>query len=435
MREVTLKPNTLALAVSLGTAVLLFTSTGCGKARVPAVAPTPQAMAISNHLAIIATRGEPVTLGQLDRSYAQPSPAQDAGPLYIAAFAALRSSDTGSSSFLTDNQEALPLLIQAANRPLCRYPIALTNGARVLLPHLGKLKTCAALLRQEAVNQAAHGNAEAAATTLLAGIRLARSLDNEPLLLSKRVQIEGLNMACEGLVDSLNRQAFSEAQLVRLMAALQDAEPAIDLHRAVVGERSILVSVFGSSDEGLAEAMAMEGGGAAPMVSLRSYRSEGHLEGDFAFALDFMSNLVAAVALPYPQALEAAASMKVPGFVEATAGRQAFSAVLLPRFSNLAGKGAEALSRIRMTQAVLAVERYRGKHGGALPASLADLSAEWPTGIPTDPFDGQPLRYRKLPTAGYTVWSVGPNRIDDSGSAEEPDGKTPLDVVQTILRN
>ncbi len=433
MRDVNLKLN--AMAMGLSTAVLLFTSTGCGKTRVPAVAPTPQAMTISNHLATIAAAGEPVSLGQLDRSYAQPSPAQDAGPLYLAAFAALRSSDANSPSFLADNQAALPLLIQAADRSSCRYPIALTNGLLVLAPHLTKLRTSAALLGQEALRQATRGNPDAATTAVLAGIRLARSLDNEPRLISKRVQLAALALTCESLLDSLNKQAFTDAECVRLMAALHDAEPAMGFHRALVGERAILVSVFESSDEGLSQAMAMEGGGAAPTMSLHSYRSEGHLEGDFSFALDFMSNLVATVALPYPQALDASATLKVPGYVEATSGKQVFSAMLLPKPAEFVFQGEGAVARLRICQTVLAVERYRRKQGGTLPHTLADVSAELVNGVPKDPFDGQPLRYRKLPTVGYTVWSVGPNRIDDGGSAASPDSKRPLDLVGTILHN
>ena len=47
----------------------------------------------------------------------------------------------------------------------------------------------------------------------------------------------------------------------------------------------------------------------------------------------------------------------------------------------------------------------------------------------------EPLRYRKLPTGGFAVWSVGPNRIDDGGSVEKPGSKAPLDLVGTILRD
>jgi hypothetical protein len=420
--------------LTLAAVVLVVASTGCGKGKNAAPLPTPKSLAISNHLAAIAAAGEPVTLDQLDRYYRHPPSAQDAGPLYLEAFAALRSSDVRSPTSKAKPQNALPLLIQAADRPACRYPIALTNGALALLPHLSQLKAGAEFLGQEAVSQAARGNTEAATTTLLAGLRLARSLDHEPLQISKRVQLAALAVTCESLLGSLRKQGFTDAQLLRLMVALHESEPAIGFHRAMVGERAILVAVFQSSDEGLATAMAAEGGGASPVLSLRSYRLEGHLEGDFAFALDFMSNLVATVALPYPQALDAAASLKVPGFVEATSGSRVFSAMLLPKPAELVGKGAQAMAHLRICQAVLAVERYRLKHGGALPASLTEVAAELPKGIPPDPFDGQPLRYRQISAGGYAVWSSGTNRKDDGGSSEGPDSRNPLDLVKTMVR-
>jgi hypothetical protein len=80
------------------------------------------------------------------------------------------------------------------------------------------------------------------------------------------------------------------------------------------------------------------------------------------------------------------------------------------------------------------VERYRLKHDGALPNSLADVSSELSGSVPEDPFDGQPLRYIKLPAGGYTVHSVGADRKDDGGAVQVPNGKTPLDVVMTIAR-
>lgn len=98
-------------------------------------------------------------------------------------------------------------------------------------------------------------------------------------------------------------------------------------------------------------------------------------------------------------------------------------------------QGAGTVARLRICQTVLAVERYRRKHGGTPPDTLTDVSAELPNGVPKDAFDGQPLRYRKLPTVGYTVWSVGPNRIDDGGSTASPDSKRPLDLVGIILPN
>ncbi len=391
---------------------------------------------VSNHLAAVAAAGDPVTLDQLSRMYEEPPAAQNAAPLYAQSFAALSAEDANSPDFLAHNQEAVALLLKAADRPLCRYPVALTDGVMVLLLHTPEIGRCARLLRQEAVSQAAGGHTDAATTAILAGFRLGRSLDNEPVLISKLVEIASLEQAFDGLQESLNQKSLTDAELLRLLTALRDAEPAVSFRRAMLGERVNLVAAFQSSNEKLAEAMAVSGGSAAeaPPSMLSIYRSGGHLQEDFAFALDFMSKLVALVDLPYPQALDAAAGMKIPDTQTVLSGKLVVSAVLLPEPARFVNKGAEAVARIRLARTVLAVERYRLKHDGAVPTSLADVSADLSGGVPEDPFDGQPLRYRKLPASGYTVYSVGTDRKDDGGSVKGPNGETPLDVAMTITR-
>ncbi len=163
----------------LGTILLALVSGGCGQ---PKTAPGPAnspAVAVSNHLAAITTAGEPVTLDQLSRMYEEPLAAQNAATLYAQAFAALSAEDANSPDLLAHNQVGLALSLQAAELPSCRYPVALTDGVMAILPHLGKIKTCAALLRQEAVSQAARGNTDAATSAILAGFRLARSTTNQ----------------------------------------------------------------------------------------------------------------------------------------------------------------------------------------------------------------------------------------------------------------
>ena len=69
------------------------------------------------------------------------------------------------------------------------------------------------------------------------------------------------------------------------------------------------------------------------------------------------------------------------------------------------------------------------------PHSLAELVPDRLPAIPADPFDGQPLRYRRLPQ-GFTVYSVGPDFTDNGGQrqparTEQADG---YDVVFTVER-
>jgi hypothetical protein len=70
-----------------------------------------------------------------------------------------------------------------------------------------------------------------------------------------------------------------------------------------------------------------------------------------------------------------------------------------------------ALQRVTMT--ALALRLYR-KENGRYPENLQQLVPKYLPSVPIDPYDGKPLRYRKL-QKGFKVWSVGENRKDDGG--------------------
>jgi hypothetical protein len=62
------------------------------------------------------------------------------------------------------------------------------------------------------------------------------------------------------------------------------------------------------------------------------------------------------------------------------------------------------------------------------------MLAEFADGVPMDPFDGQPVRYRQRAGGGYVVWSVGVDRKDDAGNINGVDNTAPRDVGMTIGR-
>ena len=67
----------------------------------------------------------------------------------------------------------------------------------------------------------------------------------------------------------------------------------------------------------------------------------------------------------------------------------------------------------RVTMTALALRLYR-KENGRYPEDLQALAPKFLPSVPSDPYDGKPLRYRKL-QKGFKVWSVGENRKDDGG--------------------
>ena len=72
-----------------------------------------------------------------------------------------------------------------------------------------------------------------------------------------------------------------------------------------------------------------------------------------------------------------------------------------------------------------------------MPDDLKELTPQFREAIPTDPFDGAALRYRRL-TRGYVVYSVGEDGRDDGGR-EAPErkkttDKTTYDITFTVER-
>jgi hypothetical protein len=70
-------------------------------------------------------------------------------------------------------------------------------------------------------------------------------------------------------------------------------------------------------------------------------------------------------------------------------------------------------AQMRCVTVALALERHRLAHG-TWPTALAELPPDLLPFVPLDPFDGRPLRYRRL-ADGVVVYSVGPDSQDDGG--------------------
>ena len=198
----------------------------------------------------------------------------------------------------------------------------------------------------------------------------------------------------------------------------------------MVGERAENLAIFEMSPDELAK----KARDVFTNLDLKSYLKSPVFQQDFNFTLDAFSNQVALAEMPFPQCLSPEARSANLTAETAKAGGFLFSSICLPDWSGLIGKSALLAARLRVAQTALAVERYRLKRANALPGSLADLTPDLITAIPADPFNGQPLRYRKFEDKGYVIYSVGNNLQDDQGVEKSPDGKTQLDVTFIVKR-
>jgi hypothetical protein len=171
----------------------------------------------------------------------------------------------------------------------------------------------------------------------------------------------------------------------------------------------------------------------AQVTEMVAYRKTATFQQDFDFALDYFSHLLALADMPFPQCLEAEAQGAGPNIETARARHFLLSSMLLPALGRIPSKAGNVAARVRITRAALALERYRLKHANALPGALAELTPELLEAVPSDPFDGQSLRYNKLPGKGYVIYSIGSDRKDNNGAAKSVDGKG-LDISLTVQR-
>ena len=71
---------------------------------------------------------------------------------------------------------------------------------------------------------------------------------------------------------------------------------------------------------------------------------------------------------------------------------------------------------LRCALCMVAAERFRLQHGD-WPASLKEMADKgWIEAVPIDPFDGKPLRYKRVVGEGVIIYSVGFDHVDNDGA-------------------
>lgn len=83
--------------------------------------------------------------------------------------------------------------------------------------------------------------------------------------------------------------------------------------------------------------------------------------------------------------------------------------------SRLLASGIEAECNRSLVVAAVALERYR-RHTGTYPPSLTELIPNYLRELPTDWYNGQPIRYLFANGESYQLWSVGNDGIDNKGT-------------------
>ena len=380
---------------------------------------------IKRQLAEIRAQGHPTSLAELSEMNQLPPGVENAAPLYEDAFFVyVKPADPDNTpyagsgelpprgqplpeamvsaieDYLADNQETLDLLREATAIEHCHYDWNMAGG--LPLPGLEHLRHGAFLLVNAARLSAHHGDAEAALAYIDDGLHLARSVRREPALISHLVHIACTALSLRSLEQTLSATPLTDEQLVRIDRMLTEASAACDLTQALVSERCFSIEYIRNPSK-----MSGVGGRMSSIPVL------GRI--GLADMLDYMATGIEASDLPLDQRV--ARFRQIGDELDDMGFLHVLVKTLAPALSRVAERDLRFQADIDMARTAVAIERFRLTKG-VLPRDLATLGPDYLDQVPIDPFDGQPIRYRRT-KPGYRLYSVFEDGQDHNGKGKD----------------
>ena len=319
-------------------------------------------------------------------------------------------------SFVEKNKKALDALAKGAQCEGSRYPIDLTKGSSTPLPHLSKVKQAAEFAALYVLDQAEDHQGANAGQGVLMALAAGRSLDNEPLLISQLTRAACQAVAVETLEQALNRVAVPEEILKKLQEAFgraADTEAAgTGFNRGLVGERDFGMATFDQPQDQLLKGLYP--GNTAPKIDAATQEKIfANLPDQRKYFEETINQLLEARKEAFPARIKADDSVG-PRVNEAQSKGYVVTAMMVPSIARVSRAEAASVARLRLGQTAIALQQFYNSNGNKFPDALTELSPKFIGSVPNDPFDGQPLRYRKA-GAGFLLYSIGPDLKDDGG--------------------
>jgi hypothetical protein len=401
---------------------------------------------IEQHLKRLQSEGVPTTTSELDAWYPKVPDDQNAALLVLnsaslfreiqgekafADFSRARRDGTNARPLaelktyyrrqVETNAEAYAALHEALSHPRARYPIDLTKGWVSLLPHVGQIKPLANRLQiaiEVAIDQ---GRIEDAVDGLEDQIRLAQTLDQEPILISHLVQIavEAIGLKSAEMV--LASGKLSDVQLRRMQTVYEGAAKSFSYERAMAGEQCLILSSLRLPPSELAKAVTMSSSGGGndtlAVVAFAAYSALGLRWRDVAVVLDVMDPFRLSARLPPERQKDEVRRIQLILRERIKQPLAILSRQILPSMEGTPWKSLHLQTQLHAAAVACAIERWRLNHSGERPAQLGLLVPDYLSALPVDPMDGKSLKYQTL-TNGYVVYGISEEGVDHFGQAK-----------------
>lgn len=319
---------------------------------------------------------------------------------------------------------------------------SLLTGPRV---NFVALRSAAQWLMGAALSEVRQGRLEEASQDL-AALGASGKVDREEYsLVAQMIRVAVTGLGSLALWEALQAPGWSDAQLARLQAGLEDNDLLDGLEKGLLGERVMgaeFATLLRQNPAGFHRYLVAS---QVPRARLQAIVEDGLLlpiyrltkaDGDGLLQLKTMQSCLELVrrlraGQPWPK-LKAQSATPASPASPAGSRFQPFrlsvstfilfnSTVVRNNFTRATETTVKGETYRQMTLAALALKRYQLRHG-RLPPDLAALAPEFLPAAPRDPMSGNSLLYRLRPDGSFLLYSVGVDGKDDGGDAQPGSG-------------
>jgi ABC-type transport system involved in multi-copper enzyme maturation permease subunit len=324
-------------------------------------------------------------------------------------------------------QAALEVACRVTDMPEGRFPRQERDVDRAFLWYRSDLNELCTLLNFAAILRMHENKCAEAVGLCRAAFNCARSAGNEVSQMGVYVQSSHVNSSIDTLERILGLETAPDEELIAMQRLLEDHWGRPWLLQQLRGERATTDWLLQPRTQrpgtwawaGQLLERGRSPGFVSPFNSVNfAVLAGGSLLAQRGYMLRYGNEKVEAAKLP--EYLQDAAVATIEARMQRRPGVWRFlasgSSYWLPHLRY-------EMARVRCAIVALACERYRMAHG-QWPARLQDLAPKFLEKLPIDPFNGAPLRFRRLEDS-IVIYSVGNDRVDNGGILERKNFRLP----------
>ncbi len=327
---------------------------------------------------------------------------------------------TAIDRFLNNNQQTITLLAKASIVKDCRFPV---NYSTIppLLPYLKETSKCRRLLFLSGLYQIEVENKAGILKAMREQNGLASALSQYPFLVDYSTYYSVCRENILLVQISLNRTDLNKEFLMKLSGSFRSGLLSPNLEAAYRNELPYLLHHLNNPSLILQY-------GIPPQFKSPIWKLSSVIRSNIMECMDRLDEMVSICGSSSYARFQYIRSLKTK---TGQSLLHDFSNMYVSSLIDSVERNLRFQAEMGATQVAIAIEQYR-LDTGKIPDRLEDLVPKYMEKVPIDPFDGKPLRYKRL-EKGYTIYSIGEDGKDDGGKKKDR-GEKDFDYPFTVRR-